>query len=225
MSESVQKIQKLLGSSNRDLWSIRMQAVLTEKGYLDIMITPPTEEMELDLQYIEKSAKAAAYIRLALADGPLLQTRNITNPYYLWGALKNLYEIKGFSSEFLICKDLLNTKLSNFSGDIEAYLAKITRLIDDLTAKGIELPDRFIAAYILNNLTKDYENIVAIITQSIRFSRVINIEEISAQLIDESKRLKFTKNNYIKAETSQDRMDIALYIKNPKKNLNNAIFK
>ena len=72
MADAVLKIQKLAGSSNWDLWSIRMQAVLTEKGYLDIMINPPTAEKEANAEYIEKSARAAAYIRLALADGPLL---------------------------------------------------------------------------------------------------------------------------------------------------------
>ena len=30
-----------------------------------------------------KLKKALAYIKLALADGPLMQTRNITNPYKL----------------------------------------------------------------------------------------------------------------------------------------------
>lgn len=217
MADSILKIQKLAGSSNWDLWSIRMQAVLTEKGYLDIMINEPTVNNLADPQYISLTAKATAYIRLALADGPLLQTRSITNPYYLWGALKNLYETKGFSSEFLICKDLLNTKLSNTQSGIEDYLAKIKRLTDDLRAKNIILPDRFIAAYILNNLTKDYEGIVAIITQSIRSQNLINLEDISAQLIDESKRLKSKNISINKIQSSED-MDITLYTKNSTKN-------
>jgi hypothetical protein len=179
MSESVLKISKLAGSANWDLWSIRMEAVLTEKGYLAIMVDPPNQEKEKDPDYIQQAAKATAYIRLALADGPLLQTRNIANPYYLWVALKNLYESKGFSSEFLICKELFNTRLQN-TDNLEDYLAKIRRLIDDLKAKNIILPDRFIAAYILNNLTKDYENMVAIITQSIRSTSTINLEDLSA---------------------------------------------
>jgi len=52
MSESVLKIQKLAGSSNWDLWSIRMQAVLTEKGYLDIMINAPTDTDLINPHYI-----------------------------------------------------------------------------------------------------------------------------------------------------------------------------
>jgi hypothetical protein len=78
-------------------------------------------------------------------------------------ALKNLYESKSFSSEFLICKELFNIRLQN-TDNLENYLSKIRRLIDDLKAKNIILSDRFIAAYILNNLIKDYENMIAIIT-------------------------------------------------------------
>jgi len=46
MSESVLKITKLQGSSNWDLWAIRMEAVLTEKGYYDVMTL--IEGMKLD---------------------------------------------------------------------------------------------------------------------------------------------------------------------------------
>jgi hypothetical protein len=180
MADAVLKIQKLVRSSNWDIWAIRMEAVLTEKGYLDVITNTPKEEQLKNPVYIEKAAKALAYIRLALADGPLLQTRNVTNPFYKWVKLKNLYESKGFSSEFLICKGLFETKLQSLNGDIEAYLTKIKRLIDDLSAKHITLPDRFIAAFTLNNLTKDYENTVAIITQSIRIGGDINLEEIFA---------------------------------------------
>src|SRR5450759_2676830 len=219
MAESVLKISKLAGSSNWDLWSIRMQAVLTERGYLDIMIDPPNPEKEQDPEYIQKAAKAAAYIRLALADGPLLQTRNIANPFYLWGTLKNLYESKGFSSEFLICKELFNIKLSN-TDNLEDYLANIRRLTDDLKAKNIILPDRFIAAYILNNLTKDYENTVAIITQSIRSNSTIDLEELSAQLIDESRRLKYKNKKQNNIDNSE--VEMALSIKITKKKNSNA---
>jgi hypothetical protein len=117
-------------------------------------------------------------------------------------ALKNLYESKDFSSEFLICKELFNTRLQN-TDNLENYLAKIRRLIDDLKVKNIILSDRFIAAYILNNLIKNYENIIAIIIQSIRFTSIINLEDLSAQLIDESRRLKYKNKGQNKTDKSE----------------------
>jgi hypothetical protein len=83
MSESVLKIIKLQSSSNWDLWAIRIKTVLTKKGYYDVMT--PTEGMKLDnpisesLERQNRAKKAIAYIRLALYDGPLFQTRNITD--------------------------------------------------------------------------------------------------------------------------------------------------
>lgn len=102
MTESVLKIARLAGSSNWDIWNIRMQAVLTEKGYYDVM-TQPMNDTDPS-RFRELQLKALAFIRLALADGPLLQTRNIDNPMTLWSTLQQLYEPKGFSAEFLTCK-------------------------------------------------------------------------------------------------------------------------
>jgi hypothetical protein len=54
--------------------------------------------------------------------------------------LKNLYSPKGFSFEFLICKEFFETILSKYSF-MEEYLNKVKQLIDQLKAKGIELPN------------------------------------------------------------------------------------
>src|SRR5436305_1073312 len=217
MSESVLKITKLQGSSNWELWAIRMEAVLTEKGYYDVMtLTPPTG-MEVDggkdaqLDWTTRSKKAIAYIRLALADGPLLQTRNITDPCRLWQKLQALYEPKGFSSDFLICKELFETTLSKMDNSIENYLNQIKRLTDDLSARNLTIPNKVIAAWTLNNLTSEYENTVAMSSQSIRAKQAaakstpatpksgqfstsdetdIHLDDLFAQLIDESRRLR-----------------------------------
>jgi hypothetical protein len=141
--------------------------------------------------------KALAFIRLALADGPLLQTRNIDNPMTLWSTLQQLYEPKGFSAEFLTCKCLFETTLAK-SGDIESYINSIRKLTDDLSARGLAIPNKVIAAWTLNNLTSEYENIVATISQSYRAnanSNDINLDELFAQLIDESRRLKSRDNS------------------------------
>ena len=195
MGDSILKISRLQGSDNWELWAIRMEAVLTEKGYYDVM-TEPAEAIpylsdeEVTLRQT-KLKKALAYIRLALADGPLMQTRNITNPCELWTYLKTLYEPKGFSSEFLLCKHLFETTLAKSGNSIEKYINQIKRLTDDLETRKIKIPDKVIAAWTLNNLTPDYESTVAMISQQFRNSTDdIRIDELFAHLIDESRRLK-----------------------------------
>ena len=68
------KILRLQGSSNWELWAIRMEAVLTEKGYYDVMIPaagPSMSESDIILRN-DRAKRALAYIRLALCDGPLM---------------------------------------------------------------------------------------------------------------------------------------------------------
>jgi hypothetical protein len=102
--------------------------------------------------------------------------------------LKNLYSPKGFSSEFLICKELFETTLSKYSS-MEEYLNKVKQLTDQLNAKGIELPKQVIVAWVLNNLTNPYEGFVTMVTQFYRTnSSTIDLENLFSNLMDESRR-------------------------------------
>lgn len=197
------KLPKLKGSSNYDIWAIRIEAILVEKGYYRyILNNPATENSTLD----DNAYKAAALIKLALEDGPLLQTRYLDNPFLLWNSLKDLYEAKGFSSEFLLSKELINTTLNSYKGNLEEYINAFKRVINSLNSKGISLPTRFVVALLLNNLNKDYEYIVTIITQSIRLSSSVDLEAIIVQLLDESRRLNSIRSNknYYPSTTSID---------------------
>ena len=216
MADSIFKIPKLSNSDNWDIWSLRIEAILIEKGYLDVCQTSEESYIEsianLDPREGEArlearralSLKALAYIRLALADGPLLQTKSIRDPYKLLKALGGLYESKGFSSEFILCKSLINTTLSNSKGNLELYLQNVRRLVNDLESKNISLPTNFIAALVLNNLSKEYDYIVTIITQTIRENSIVNLDAIFSQLIDESRRLKYNNRGHNKEPSNID---------------------
>jgi hypothetical protein len=201
-------LPKLKGSINYDLWAIRIEAIIVEKGYLSYILNNPATIVNNTETLEENAYKATALIKLALEDGPLLQTRFINYPYILWNTLKNLYEAKGFSSEFLLSKELINTTLTGCKGNLESYINSFKRIINSLESRNISLPTKFIVALLLNNLSKDYEYIVTVITQSIRTSTSeINIEEIISQLLDESRRLNAIKsknNNYSSSSSSKD---------------------
>ena len=78
--------------------------------------------------------------------------------------LKNLYESKGFSSKFLLSKELISTTLDLYKGNLELYLQNIKRIVNSLTTKDITLLNKFIIALLLNNLNNNYKYITAIIT-------------------------------------------------------------
>jgi len=109
--------------------------------------------------------------------------------------LKNLYKAKGFSSEFLISKELINTTINSYKGNLELYINNFKRLANSLEAKEISLPNKFLVALLLNNLNKDYKYIVTIITQTIRIdNNSVDLDTIISQLLDESRRVNSIKN-------------------------------
>jgi hypothetical protein len=161
-----------------------MEAVLTEKGLLSTINPDITVNNDLD-------QKGLSMIRLSLDDGPLLQIRQCKTAATTWTSLKNLYSPKGFSSEFLICKELFETDLESCNHSMENFLNTVKRLTDELKAKEIELPNQVILAWVLNNLTSDYDAFTTIITQSLRTdSSKINLENLFSSLIDEARRQK-----------------------------------
>ncbi|KAI9686313.1 MAG: hypothetical protein M1812_008598, partial [Candelaria pacifica] len=87
--------------------------------------------------------------------------------------------------------ELFNTTLAG--NKMENYLNQVKRLYDELMAKDVIIPEKVIFAWVLNNLTPQYETLITTITQSIRVngSKSISLSELFANLIDESKRVKY----------------------------------
>ena len=196
MGDSGHHITKLRGTANWEIWALRMEAVLTEKGYYDVMTgsLPPEEQAEDFRIHTAKSGKALASIRLACEDGPLLQIRNFDTPQGAWTELKRLYEATGFSAEFLICKRFFETTLTSCGGNVEEYFNLIRRLTDNLAAKKLPILNKIITAWTLNNFGVKYEHLVTTITQSYRSIKGdIDIRELFFQFLDESIRLKDTR--------------------------------
>jgi hypothetical protein len=198
--EKTSKIPKLKGAKDWELFRIRIRALLAEKGYLDAIKAkrdfPKNTSKEIIEEYTEKKAdisiKASALIRLYLNDGPLIQTKNIEedNAEKLYNRLEILYEPKGFSSEFLIAKELFSTTLYRSGNDIERYLTKIRSLTDDLAARDKAIPIEIIAAHTLNNLISEYDYIIAAINQTFRNEEDIDLDDLFSTIIDESRRIK-----------------------------------
>jgi hypothetical protein len=175
-------VTRLSGQANYDIWCIRMKAALTEK---EVAATIKQNAVFTTAE----DEKALSMIQLALDDGPLLQVRQCETAATVWASLENLYSPKGFSSEFLICKELFETNLEGCNNSMETFLNTIKRLTDELKAKKLQLPDQVVLAWVLNNLTADYDAFTAIITQSLRTdSSTIKLENLFASLIDESRR-------------------------------------
>ena len=214
---SIYRIAKLKGNSNYDIWALRIESVLVKEGCEEIMhIDPSTltlsnyvQETLVKLKELEK--KALSIIKLSLEDGPLLQTKEIKSPFALWNKLKALYQAKGFSSDFLLSKELINTTLSSCKNNVEEYLQKIKRLINSLEARDVALPSKFIAALVLNNLNREFDYLVTIITQDLRSNNNVDLDQIFGQILDESRRLKGIKSPFpLSREESNTSKDVEM---------------
>ena len=94
MSDSeIFKIPKLKGSSNFDIWSVRLESILTKDSLIEYILADHTAASGSNegtaVELAAKANKVTSLIKLSLEDGPLLQTRFIKNPYTLYTTLKN----------------------------------------------------------------------------------------------------------------------------------------
>ena len=120
---SIEKItvSRLQGSENYITWSIRIKAALAKDSI-------SLKNKNLSAQ---ANIKALSIIQLLVANSPLLHIKDYTKAYKAWEALKDLYNPKGFTIEFLVYKEFFETLLTNFDS-IEAYLNKVKELLNIL---------------------------------------------------------------------------------------------
>ena len=183
-SKILSLVTRLSGQANYDIWCLRMEAVLTEKGL--------AATIESDGVFTsEEDKKGLSLIRLALDDGPILHIRECKTAAETWVSLQKLYAPRGFSSSILISKELFQTDLESCNHSMEDYLNTVKRLTNELKARSIIMPDELILGWVLNNLTSDYDSFTTNIIQSYRTdSTKINLENLFSDLIDESRRQK-----------------------------------
>lgn len=171
-------LPKLRGSENYTIWSIRVRAALIKED-----LSGPIDESSTGT----KNNKALSLLQLLCEDGPLLYIKDIYSAKEAWARLEDLYNPKGFTTEFLTLKEFFNNTLNQFNS-MEEYLNKVKALVDDLKGKEILLPNQVIIAWVLNSLNDDYEGFISNITQSLRKDpKAYTIESLFASLIDEAR--------------------------------------
>lgn len=171
-------LTKLRGSDNYIPWSIRTKAALAKEELLTAI--------HADINGI-RNQKALGLICFLCDDGPLLYIKDMTSAKKAWEKLQELYNPRGFTTEFLTMKDFFNTTLEEFDS-MEEYLHKVKTLVDDLRAKEIILPEKVVMAWILNHLTPEYDGFISNIIQALRKdSSAYTLETLYSCLIDEGK--------------------------------------
>ncbi len=127
-----------------------------------------------------------------------MQINYIKTPHDLQEALKHLYHPSGFVSEFLVIKDLVNTTLDSCNRNVEKYLNKIKRQQDNLLTKKIAIPKKVIFAFVLNNLSEEYNATIDIITASFGKNSSINLEDLFSKILESTRLMRAREASAVK---------------------------
>ena len=212
---------QLKGSQNYIAWSIRTKAILTEKNLSHTILRdliPENTEGDVNLVDVsdpdrikdpiqEESKQALALILMLVDDYSILHIQYCQTAKSVWDTLENVYNPKGFTTSFLVCKEFLDLDLGKFKS-MEDFVNKVKYLLDELRSRKLDLPLEFTLNWILNSLSRSFDPIVIVIIQSLRNnSKLYSIEQVLKILLDESKRLSLLDT------TSNSRSTKVLYTK------------
>ena len=89
------------------------------------------------------------------------------NPIAIWKKLKDVLEIRGFSSRYILWRKLFPLKLST---SIERYIDELTSIRSQLMHEAFEVPDEIIVSVLLNGLDvhRGWDGFITATTQSYR---------------------------------------------------------
>jgi len=136
----------LSGTDNYTTWTIRVYTLLV-KDDLDFDNVSANGELSADFNLntipIVKNKKILAIIKLLYEDSSLLYIKDETNAIRVWQTLRDIYNPKGFTTEYLILKQFFNILLADYDS-MEVYLNEIKLLINDLISKNIILSNQII---------------------------------------------------------------------------------
>ena len=203
---------KLKEEKNYSTWSIRGKAHLICAGYIksleDIVeqVTPPDppEDSSASLSSngtptpvfhakapeedrVEKDQKGLATLKLIVEDGPLSHIKRAKTLGEAWLILKNQYDKEDFSAIFVVIKKFIRIKY--LKTKVGPFLNEIWTLVNDLEAKGVNLPETFVNAWVLERLDKLYDDFKTSIYSTLRDNaNTYTLEQLSSHIMDESRR-------------------------------------
>ena len=135
-------------TDNYTTWAIKTYTLLV-KDNLGFDNVPANSKLSADFNLntipIAKNKKILAIIKLLCKNSPLLYIKNKTNTIRTWQTLRDIYNPKNFTTEYLTLKQFFNISLTDYDS-IETYLNKIKLLINNLISKNIILPNQIIIA-------------------------------------------------------------------------------
>ncbi|CAG4914890.1 unnamed protein product [Colias eurytheme] len=176
-------VEKLSGIENYSNWKFQLKMLLIHEDLWDVVTEDKTEDVN-DAAYMKRSQKALAKICLSVKPSVFTHVRNAETARDAWINLQKAYEDKGLSRRLSLLRLLFETKLCDCES-MEAYVAKISDLSQQLNDIGSPLEDDFVAVLLLSGLSQDFDPLIMALENS---NIKLSSEVVKAKLMQEKQR-------------------------------------
>jgi hypothetical protein len=192
MDSTKSSFAKLNGSSNYQVWSIKMRSYLIAQDLWDIMAASSTKDSAQNLK--SQNSKAVSLIILSCEDHIIRTLDPNDFAFNIWKKLEKLYGQVGFSARHLAFQSLVSTSISSCDST-DHFIDQFRTNVNTLCQLTITpLPQWLLLSIFINNVASQYEPWVQSIMQQVRGKQISEdsqtyLDEVIASLIDESRRL------------------------------------
>lgn len=171
-------IEKLRGIEDYNNWKFSMRMLLMHEDLLECI------ESAKGSSEVRKNHRALAKICLSVHSNAFSHVRNAKTAYEAWTNLQKAYEDKGLCRRLGLLRSLFGTRLLD-NASMEAYIAKITEIAQQLDDIGSPLDDDFVAVIMLSGLTPNYDPLIMALENS---SDKLESENVKTKLLQEFHR-------------------------------------
>lgn len=206
MDPSKSSFAKLTGTSNYQVWSIKMKSYLISQDLWEAIDILPSRALEPDLKSI--NSKAISLIILSCEDHiiRLLDPNDLA--VNAWKKLEKQYGQVGFSARHLAFQSLISTHISSCESIdhfIDQFRSNMNTLSQITTST---LPQWLLLSIFINNVSSQYEAWAQSLMQEVRSKDIPEysesyLDEVIASLIDEARRISHSKENNSTAMTAR----------------------
>ena len=178
---------KFNGSGNFGLWQRKVKDLLVQQGMVKALYGKQPEGMN-NMDWKDLEAKAAATIRLCLADDVMYHVMDKESPAAIWLKLESRYMSKSLTNKLYLKQKLYGLKMAE-SSDLSQHMNVFNQIISDLKRIDVKFEDEDKALMLLNSLpsSSTYENLVTILMWG---KETLDLEKIMSVLLGFNQRKK-----------------------------------
>lgn len=193
-------IEKLRGRDNYSTWKFSIE------NYLDLEdLSKCITDEETDAK---KNAKAKAAINLSIDKVNFVHVKSAKTVKEVWENLKTTFEDKGAVCKVTLMRKIVNTKLESCDS-MDVYVSEIMSTAQKLTEVGFEVPDEWLAIFLLSGLNDDYMPMIMAIEST---DKKLSSDSIKTKLLQETNSTTNSEKAFFaKGRLNNKRKEIICY--------------